>query len=150
MSGDPFKGTEVQMYRRGTGQRYWPATKEAHAHMKMRQRQNIEQSRHSSAETWMAAKLKTTGMKWTRQAQSGVRVFDFWNHVLGIAVEVDGPEHDEAREKARDYMAYQARGIVVLRVKNFDEVGADLVLRAIAVSDTWNVRRATLGLKAIA
>ena len=129
------------------GQRYWPTTKDVHAHMRMRQTQNLEQSQRSKAETWMAEKLKATGLKWTRQAQSGVRLFDFLNHVLGIGVEVDGPEHNPDRERARDFMVYKVRGIIVLRVRNFDEVTADRTLLTIAVSETWKARRVRLNLK---
>jgi very-short-patch-repair endonuclease len=130
-------------------QRYWPTTAEHAAHMRMRQEQNREQCKLSRAEEWMRGKLKITGLKWTRQAQSGVRLFDFWNHALGIAVEVDGPEHDSARDAARDYAVYASRGIVVLRVRNFDEHDAALAVAAISGAMTWNQRRATLALAPI-
>ena len=115
----------------------------------MRQQQNVEQCKSSKAEHWMSDKLKTTNLRWTRQAQSGVRLFDFWNHQLGVAVEVDGPEHDTARDAARDYAVLKTRAVIVLRVRNFSEADASLALSAIAVADTWNARRKDLGMTVV-
>ena len=125
---------------------YWPTTGPEHAHMRRRQIENRERAERSRAERWMFVKLATTGHRWTRQAQSGLRLFDFWNHQLGIAVEVDGPEHDPERERKRDYAVRQQRAILVLRVRNFNEDDARKALRTIATIDTWNIRRRAIGL----
>lgn len=124
----------------------WPTNAEQHAHMRMRQNQNKATSARSKAEQWMADKLKFTGFKWTRQAQSGFRLFDFWCHVLGVAVEVDGPEHDVQRDHERDVFVAKQRAIVVIRVRNFNEEDAALCLQAIALTECWNSRRVAAGL----
>jgi len=97
----------------------------------------------------MFDKLKATGLKWTRQAQSGVRLFDFWNHRLGIAVEVDGLEHDACVDSARDYAVMKNRSVLVLRVRNFNEGDAAEAIRAIELSESWNARRRAAGLPPI-
>lgn len=127
----------------------WPVKQQHHAHMRKRQLQNQVSCRQSNAEAWMWAKLKTTGLKWRRQAQSGFRLFDFWNHRLGLAIEVDGPEHDSAQDAVHDATVYQQRGIVVLRVRNFHEGDARDALQAIIFADSWNERRRLLKLAPI-
>lgn len=97
----------------------------------------------------MLEHLKTTGYKWKRQRQWGYRLFDFWNTKIGIAVEVDGLTHDKNYDAIRDEYNYKTSGILVLRVRNFNEDDASKVLAQIADSCTWNERRAQLGLKPI-
>lgn len=126
-----------------------PWKKEHHAHMKMRQRQNLVNCKKSDAEQWMLAKLKKTGHKWKRQAQWGWRLFDFWNYKLGIAVEVDGPEHDKALDAERDMDNWEVSRILVIRVRNFNEADAKAAIEKIANAETWNDRRAAAGLKLI-
>jgi very-short-patch-repair endonuclease len=126
-----------------------PWTSEQAAYMRTRQNQNKVACQRSSAETWMANKLAGTGYKWTRQAVWGWRIFDFWCHTIGVAVEVDGPEHDAAKERERDDYNFQRSGIVVLRVPNWNEQEAATVLAGISTAETWNERRAALGLSLI-
>lgn len=126
-----------------------PSSKEQAAHMAMRKVQNIDQSRHSKAEEWMYEKLKHTGHKWSRQAVWGWRVYDFWCHELGIAVEVDGPEHDISYDAKRDAYNWKRSRIIVLRVNNFDEDDARKTLKAIATAQKWNERREAAGLSII-
>jgi len=128
---------------------YWPTSKEAHAHMRMRKRQNLGKSKRSKAENWMAKVLKATGYKWTRQAQSGFRLFDFWNHRLGVAVEVDGPEHNRAKDLARDWLVWEQRRILVVRIKNLDHDAVDSLLATIAQAGSWNSRRKDAGMSPI-
>jgi len=92
-------------------------------------------------ELWMKAKLDTTGLQWTRQAQWGWRLFDFWCHELGIAVEVDGPEHDQAKDAKRDAYNLKRSGILVLRVRNQNEGDAAKALADIQAACTWQERR---------
>ena len=96
----------------------------------------------------MAAKLVSTGKKWTRQAMWGCRLFDFWCHEIGCAVEVDGPEHNAKFDAARDQYNYLRSAIVVLRVRNFDEASADDALRQIESMAPWRERRAQVGASA--
>lgn len=126
-----------------------PANSKQAAHMAMRKKQNIIQSRNSRAEDWMYKKLLTTGYKWGRQAVWGWRVFDFWCHQLGIAVEVDGAEHNREYDAERDAYNWKKSRIIVLRVDNFNENDAAKVLGKIAKSQTWNERREEAGLSRI-
>lgn len=126
-----------------------PYTHEHAQHMKMRQTQNVVRSVSSKAEDWALSYLEKTEYKWTRQAIWGWRVFDFWNHQLGIAVEIDGPEHDSDYDSKRDAKNWKTSRIVVLRVKNFDEHDMQLALEAISNSDSWNERRELAGLSLI-
>ena len=128
----------------------WPTKKEQHEYMKQRQDQNIERSRDNPNENWMLEKLQLTGLNWTRQAQLGYRLFDFWSHECGIAVEVDGPEHDVDYDSARDEYNFCRSGILILRVRNKNEVDANAALLIINSAETWNERRQRLGLKLIA
>lgn len=127
----------------------WPVRKEHHAYMREKQLQNSERARDNQNENWMRDILDHSGYEWTRQAQWGFRLFDFWNHRLGIAVEVDGPEHNKPYDAIRDQENYQTSGILVLRVRNLNEEDAAEALGLIVLSDTWNERRAGLGLKPI-
>lgn len=99
-----------------------------HAYMKARQAQNL--ARFSPAEEWAAKRIRKTGGKWTRQAIWGCRIFDFFSIKRGIAVEIDGPEHlDKADyDAARDKYNYFRSGILVLRVRNFNEADLDAAL----------------------
>lgn len=126
-----------------------PYTAEHAAHMKMRQEQNKKQCLSSKAEDWALKHLETTGYTWTRQAVWGWRVFDFWNHKLGIAVEIDGPEHDAIYEQKRDARNWKVSRINIIRVRNFDEDDMQIALREITESKTWNERRAEAGLSLI-
>lgn len=127
----------------------WPTTKETHAYMKRRQQENVERSKTNRSEAWMAEKLKRTGLKWKPQAQWGYRLFDFWNALKGIAVEVDGLTHNEAYDAVRDRYNYERSGIVVIRVRNGNEADAHEALERIAALNTWNERREMLGLTPI-
>lgn len=124
----------------------WPSFSEQAKYMNKRKWENHSRSLVNKSENWMAEKLATTGKKWTRSARWGYRVFDFWCHELGIAVEVDGPEHIKAIDNYRDAYNLHRSGIKVLRVRNLNEDDALKVLLAIADSDTWKERRKRLGL----
>lgn len=127
----------------------WPTAKEQHAYLRMRQYQNMRKAISNKNENWMHNKLMKTGLKWSRQAIWGYRLFDFWCHEKGIAVEVDGPEHDAEKDAARDMAYYRKSGILVWRVPNGDEEAAAYALGGIAKAEAWSVRRKKLGLPAI-
>lgn len=118
-----------------------PITKEQHEYMKDRQNQNLESCINSKAESWANSRLKETGIKWNRQAQWGYRLFDFWNDKLGIAVEVDGKEHNPNYDKYRDDYNFKRSAILVLRVRNFNDQDMDSAISLINTSDTWIERR---------
>lgn len=123
-----------------------PANSEQHQHMDMRQKQNRAVALRNPNEKWMAGLLAQTEHKWTRQARWGWRIFDFWNHTLGIAVEVDGPEHDAERDAERDSYNLRRSGILVLRVRNGNEHDAHRALQEIGRSVTWWERRRAWGI----
>lgn len=129
--------------------RHWPTNREQHAYLRSRRAENYAKTKTNSNELWMYGKLKQTGLKWTRQATWGYRIFDFWCQQLGIAVEVDGQEHNATYDSYRDEANYFKSGIRVLRVRNRNEEDAARVLHAIARSENWTDRRLTLGLKPI-
>ncbi len=126
----------------------WPTNAEDAAYMKGRQEQNVRRALANPSENWLEERLNTTGYKWTRQASWGHRIFDFWCHELGIAVESDGPEHDQRYDAHRDEYNLRRSGIVVLRVRNRNEKDANVALSAIATAEPWNVRREKLRLNA--
>lgn len=127
----------------------WPTTSQEHEFMANAQRMNRSNCTRNAAELWMKARLKSTPYKWTQQACWGYRLFDFWCSRLGIAVEVDGLDHDAEKDFRNDFRNYKVSGIIVLRVPNFDEKAADFALARIAISPSWNERREMLGLKRI-
>ncbi|MEX1230371.1 MAG: DUF559 domain-containing protein [Planctomycetaceae bacterium] len=124
----------------------WPTESEQHKYMRMRKSQNIQKCRNSKAEAWMMEKLLRMCFTWTRQATWGYRLFDFWNHDLGCAVEVDGPEHDAGYDLYRDEYNFRRSGIMVLRVPNFSESDAKHALDLIDRLSNWSARRSHLGL----
>jgi very-short-patch-repair endonuclease len=127
----------------------WPVQREHHQYMSMRAAQN--RAKQPSAEAWMGALLRIlTPYNWTPQAQWGFRLFDFWSHQIGTAVEVDGREHQAAIDAERDALELHRSAIIVLRVPNYDEDAARRVLMLISQSEDWNTRRARAGLKLIA
>lgn len=125
----------------------YPVKPDEQAYMRKRQNQNRVICQNNKAENWMAEKLSKTGYAWTRQAQWGYRLFDFWSHHLGVAVEVDGPEHHKGRDKFRDTYNFRRSGIIVLRVENFDEESAAKAIEDISKSGTWKNRRESMKIK---
>jgi very-short-patch-repair endonuclease len=124
----------------------WQKDRESSTYMRKRTAENRARSKSNACENWMAEKLKGSGFKFSRQVSWGFRVFDFWCAALGIAVEVDGPEHDAKYDAHRDEYNYRRSGIVVLRVRNWIEEDAAAALTKIAKAVTWKERRDALGL----
>ena len=114
--------------------------------MRSRQEQNVRCTASNPNENWLEERLSTTGYKWTRQACWGYRIFDFWCHELGIAVESDGPEHDKQYDAYRDEYNMRRSGILVLRVRNRNEEDVKNALSVIAAAERWKARRERLGL----
>lgn len=112
-----------------------------HSHMKMRQRQNRDKGM-TNAELWFYENyLIKTPYKWTFQAQWQFRLFDFWNSKLGVAFEIDGPEHNTAYDKKRDQLESFRSSIITLRVKNYDEDSAKKKVESLILIPTWKQRR---------
>lgn len=124
-----------------------PSNREEHAYMLMRKTQNVKRALVNPNENWMWKKLQKTTYKWSRQARYGYRIFDFWCHRLGVAIEVDGPEHNEQWDVYRDEYNFRHSGIIVLHVHNLDEEQADRVIGLIDRLDTWQRRKSRLGLR---
>ncbi len=125
----------------------WPTNKETDAYMAMRKQQNLEACAINGNENWMRDHLNTTGLKWSRQARWGYRLFDFWCAEIGTAVEVDGHEHSANVDAYRDEYNFRRSGVVVLRVRNRNEADAAMVLRAISKIGPWKDRRERMGLE---
>jgi len=121
-----------------------PKNADEHAYMRGRKAQNLARAIHNQNENWFWIKLSATGRKWTRQAQWGYRIFDFWCHDLGVAVEVDGPEHRKSWGAHRDEYNLRRSGILVLRVRNGNEEDAAAALQAISTAETWTARKERL------
>jgi len=124
----------------------WVGNSEQSAYMRERQRQNKVLSVKNSAENWAHAHLKTTGLSWQRQALWGCRIFDFWCAEKGCAVEIDGAEHDPTYDLYRDKYNYLRSGLIVLRVRNFNDAEMADTLRAIGKLGKWRARKADMGL----
>ena len=117
----------------------WVVRKEQAEYMRERQKQNLGKT--VQAESWAIERLKRTNRNWTRQAIWGCRLFDFWCHELGIAVEIDGLTHDKSYDKARDEYNFYRSGIIVLRVPNYDELAMAAAINEIEIADPWEIRR---------
>ena len=129
----------------------YPVTATEHAYLKGRQRENLERALRNPNENWFFEHLKRrTSHKWTRQALWGYRIFDFWCHALGIAVEVDGATHNAKYDEIRDSYNLNRSGILVLRVRNLNEEDADRVIDEINAAETWGERRKFIGLNPLA
>jgi very-short-patch-repair endonuclease len=126
----------------------WATNAEQAAYMRQRKAENLARALVNSNENWLLEKLQRTGFKWTRQATWGYRIFDFWCHELGIAIESDGPEHNQDYDAHRDEYNMRRSGILVLRVRNRNELDAAAAIVAVAQAETWKERRAKLGLNA--
>ncbi|MGI4873243.1 MAG: DUF559 domain-containing protein [Janthinobacterium lividum] len=125
----------------------WPTTKDESDYLRVRQEQNIVRSANNPNENWAKGHLESLGIKWSRQALWGYRIFDFWNATLGIAVEIDGLEHNKDYDASRDAYNFDVSGIVVLRVRNQNMEDMAAALLQIGHSCYWWQRRESLGLK---
>lgn len=114
--------------------------------MRLMKEKNVKNSKNNPNELWLFAILKSSGLKWSRQRVWGYRIFDFWCHHLGCAVECDGPEHDPDYDSYRDEYNLRRSGIIVLHVRNKNEDDAKLSLEFISKLETWSERRDKMGL----
>ena len=100
----------------------------------------------TKGEAWMKLFLDDTPYKWTEQAQWGYRIFDFWCHAIGTAVEVDGKNHSRGYDRYRDEYNFRRSGIVVIRVSNFSLHDAQRALAIIDRLGEWIPRKKELGI----
>lgn len=126
----------------------WPTCQEQSQYMMARKKENLERSLANPNENWMAEFLQSRKARgrWIRQYQWGYRIFDFFNIKLGVAIEVDGPEHDEMYDRYRDVYNFLRSGIVVLRVRNKNVADAKRAIRFITLCDTRGERRRKIAL----
>lgn len=126
----------------------WVTNKRQAEYMKGTAEQNTERSARNPNENWAARRLAESGLKWSRQSRWGARIFDFWNHEKGVAVEIDGAEHRPDYDAARDRYNFLRSAIVVIRVRNRNEDDMQSALLKILETDLWRDRRARMGLNA--
>ena len=108
-------------------------------------------SRHSPVERWLLDRLKSTGLKWTKRSE-----YVLWQFERGVMIRID-PEPDLriAVERptppgsATEPSWFRDRGVIVLRVRALDESDATDAVRAVGLTDSWNERRADLGLPGV-
>jgi very-short-patch-repair endonuclease len=123
----------------------FPNKKEQSEYMRMRRDQNLKRTAWLKAENeFMVNYLIPTGIKFKRQAMWGYRLFDFWSHEKGVAIEIDGPEHRADYDAHRDLYNFLRSGIIVLRVKNFDPVGSEQAIEHLKNECTWEQRRGAM------
>lgn len=116
--------------------------------MKENQRKCLAAAKNNPNENWFRTKLKSANLpvKFNRQAIWGFRIYDFWCHAIGCAVEIDGREHDENYDRYRDVYNYLRSGIIILRVRNMNDQDADEAIAFIKSIDPWPERRKRLGI----
>jgi very-short-patch-repair endonuclease len=73
---------------------------------------------------WQALRRKALGWRVRRQYTCGDYVLDFYVHAARLAIEVDGPLHDEEHDRQRDFEVGDM-GILTLRIPA-DEIPAGL------------------------
>ena len=123
----------------------WPVNKELTDHMLMRQLQHREKGLTKAEEWFFKYYLSKTNLKWNKQCRWGFRLFDFWNHHLGLAVEVDGPEHNTETDLIGDFKEWERSRIITIRVRNFNKDDARYFLERLPRIEPWNDRRVAAG-----
>ena len=127
----------------------YPTSSLAHKRLEGFRQKNLKIAVNNPNENWMKDILKKSGLKWKRQARWGYRIFDFWCHEIGVAIEVDGNEHRKQWDDLRDEANLKVSGILVIHVRNRNEKDAQIALERIIKVGTWNDRRGKYGLKMI-
>lgn len=122
----------------------WITTPEQAEYMRKMKDINLERSLKNRNENWMSSYLPKH--QWSRQAIHGYRIFDFWNHNLYAAIEVDGKEHNRCYDNYRDEYNFRRSGILVFRVRNGNEQDASEVLEAVSKIKESKIRREELGI----
>lgn len=125
-----------------------PTNAEESAYMRMRKAQNRAKIPFIRSENWFEreylSQLEGPRLKYSRQAAWGYRIWDFWFHQLGVAIEIDGPEHKPSYDRYRDTYNLLRSGIIVLRAKNFDAASSERAIEDVRRECTWKERRTAL------
>jgi very-short-patch-repair endonuclease len=125
----------------------YPTDKESHAYMRRRQAQNLAACVNNENENRVGRALTELGLKFSRQAIWGFRLYDFWISKYGLAIEVDVPEHDRAYDRYRDEYNFRRSGIVVIRILNNEDCIPDRIKGVIFKIGDWMPRREAFGIK---
>ena len=126
----------------------FPTKKEEHAYMRERKLQNRARLPWLKAEAWFLENYLnglSGGFSFTRQAEWGYRIFDFWFHRQGVVIEVDGPEHNKGYDAYRDRYNFLRSGIIVLRVRNYSAEDAAAAISNLKCECLWVDRRRAMG-----
>lgn len=118
-----------------------PHDKDTAAYMKFRQAQNRARTLSNRNECDAFLVLNESGKTPTRQAVWSWRIFDFWWPFEGVALEMDGVEHDPVWDEIRDRYNFARSGILVYRATNGDMVRVKDVADAVKKAGEWCARR---------
>lgn len=107
----------------------------------LRRRQERERIKYANDrdENRVLYALNSTGYSWNRKIIWGHRLYDFWCADLGVVVQIDRPDQNDADEAYWDEYVYRRSGIIVLRVDNGRDL--DNALAVIARAEPWSQRR---------
>ena len=119
----------------------FPTTKKEHEMLNARKEDLLSRSSFSKAENHALEIIKSYGLNPSRQAIWGYRLYDFWFHDKGIAIEIDGIEHDKVYDEYRDKYNYLRSGILVYRSTNFDSDRIHGVCKSIINDSSWIDRK---------
>ncbi len=114
--------------------------------MKMRKIQNHDHAQGNRCENEVWSRLKDGRYSFNRQSSWGYRVFDFWCHELGVAIEVDGNTHDAGYDAYRDEWNFRRSAIVVLRMRNGDMRELGRIMKLLPKLHTRSYRKKRLGI----
>jgi very-short-patch-repair endonuclease len=124
----------------------WTTNKGQHEYMRRREQQNLGLSLRNQNENQAAAIIATESrLRWQRQKPWGCRLFDFWCGHKGVAIEIDGPEHNDGYDSARDRYNSLRSCIVVFRVPNGDLSALRSALQQVHAMPSWKERRQAAG-----
>ena len=90
--------------------------------------------------------LRCAGIKFSRNSQFARRFVDFYIHLLGACIEVDGPEHNKEYDELRDIWLFK-QGILVFRMKNGDSKRLDDIISQIKRCSSAADRRRAISRK---
>lgn len=100
----------------------------------------LDSEEWTRGESWIRGRLLATGLPWTRQPMR------FWQRTLGIAVQLESADRDRHDDAASDRAELFHRGVMVIRVEEFNDEQAEEAIRAIRFAESWNSRRRAVGL----
>lgn len=126
----------------------WPMTKTEAAEIKQQKTMALAGALQHPAHQWMAQKLRLSGLRMNPQAAWGWRLFDFWCAEKGVAIDLIEPG-DATDYTDVDLKELFRSGILIRRLRHFDNNEADYLIQMTKEEPFWNARRAQMGLKPI-